>query len=331
MWFEDLMGFTEESPDQVRKNLALDGTRLSSLVNGKSYECGVLQIPKLEDLRQTLEQETENPSGQIQFSETVGNVQDLHSIPEYRNALFQVASQFNLLEMASPNAIPEDGVGIYEHDYTQGPACAIAAGAGTVFRNYLVPLANQTGQSKDRQIDCLADLGNALGNGDQRLWHLTNGYAFASRKGLDQISHRLARMDEDEIDLIRSQLKVGIMWKTEVTLGESPNQVSQIYCSAVPVSYSDVPESAWEPFARLILEATYEATFCAAALNRIRHGSNNLFLTLIGGGVFGNRKEWITSAIQRALHLYHNHDLNVRMVSYSGPNPDMQPLINAFS
>ena len=51
MWFNNLMGFAQQSPDQVRKNLALDGTRLTSLVNGKSYECGMLQIPKLEELR----------------------------------------------------------------------------------------------------------------------------------------------------------------------------------------------------------------------------------------------------------------------------------------
>jgi hypothetical protein len=330
MWFNNLMGFAEQSPDQVRRNLTLDGTQLTSLVNGKSYECGVLQIPKLEELRQTVPQQTGNHTRRIKFSETIGNVQDLHFTPENRNALFQVASQFNLLEMASPNAIPEDGVGIYEHDHTQGPACAIAAGAGTVFRNYLVPLENQTGQTADKQVDCLADVGHALGNENQQLWSLTNGYAFGTREGLNEISNRLARMDESGIDLIRSQLRVGIMWNTEVTLGDSQNRVSQIYCSAVPVSYSNEPESAWEPFARLILEATYEATFCAAARNRTRHDSNVLFLTLIGGGVFGNRKDWITSAIQRAMHLYRNHELDVRMVSYNGPNPDLKPLFSDF-
>ncbi len=52
--------------------------------------------------------------------------------------MFQVASQFNLLEMISPNVTPDDGIGIYENDPTQGPACAIACGAGTIYRNYLV-------------------------------------------------------------------------------------------------------------------------------------------------------------------------------------------------
>jgi hypothetical protein len=47
-------------------------------------------------------------------------------------SLFQVASQFNVLEMVSPDVGPEAGVTIYENDHTQGPACAIACPAGTV-------------------------------------------------------------------------------------------------------------------------------------------------------------------------------------------------------
>ncbi len=42
-------------------------------------------------------------------------------------------------------------------------------------------------------------------------------------------------------------------------------------------------------FARLILwEVAYEATICTAILNAMSHGRNRLFLTLLGGGAFGN-------------------------------------------
>jgi len=50
--------------------------------------------------------------------------------------LFEVASQINLLEMINQSSKPEDGIGIYEYDNTQGPKCAIACGAGTIYRNY---------------------------------------------------------------------------------------------------------------------------------------------------------------------------------------------------
>jgi len=62
----------------------------------------------------------------------------LHCDIENTNALFQAASQFNLLEMIVPHISPEQGVDRYENDFTQGPACAIACGAGTIYRNYFV-------------------------------------------------------------------------------------------------------------------------------------------------------------------------------------------------
>jgi len=36
--------------------------------------------------------------------------------------------------------------------------------------------------------------------------------------------------------------------------------VSQVFCSALPVAYSDVPPIHWRAFATLVLEAAYEAT-----------------------------------------------------------------------
>jgi hypothetical protein len=39
--------------------------------------------------------------------------------------------------MVSPRVTPEDGVGIYDLDRTQGPACAVAAGAGTIYRTMI--------------------------------------------------------------------------------------------------------------------------------------------------------------------------------------------------
>jgi hypothetical protein len=86
----------------------------------------------------------------------------LMRLPEYAGALFQVASQFNLLEMVSPEVTPEQGVTRYQHDKTQGPACAIAAGAATIYRDYFVPVGDAVGQTSERQLDALADLGAAL-------------------------------------------------------------------------------------------------------------------------------------------------------------------------
>lgn len=229
--------------------------------------------------------------------------------------------------MVSPNYTPEDGVGIYEHDRTQGPACAIAAGAGTIYRNYFAIVNGQTGQSANNQIDRLADIGAALGNTASRLWEMRNGYALCTQSGLVEIGHRLQASSESELDRLRQLLRIGIQWNTQVTLNECRHVVSQAYCSALPIAYSRHPSHLWAAFARLILEAAYEATICTAILNAMSHGSNRLFLTLLGGGVFGNEPAWIIDAIQRALTLYNDVELDVAIVSYGSPNRHVQQLI----
>jgi hypothetical protein len=230
--------------------------------------------------------------------------------------------------MISPSVTPECGVGIYENDPTQGPACAVAAGAGTIYRNYFAIVNGQAGQSAENQIDCLADIGTALGNSEDRLWEMRNGYALASQSGLVEISNRLRAASESELDGLRQLLRIGIQWNTQVTLTNSEHTVSQAYCSALPVAYSHHPPSLWAEFARLVLEASYEATICTAILNSIRNGNKRLFLTLLGGGAFGNETGWIIGGIRRALNLYKHADLDVAIVSYGSPKEEIRRLVN---
>lgn len=327
MWFEDLMGFREELPEQVRENILIDGSSLISRVNNKEFNYGVLETPSLAQLRQKVIS-SYLPKGKISFREKVADVQQLHVEKSNGNALFQVASQFNLLEMVSPSVSPEEGIGGYEYDLTQGPACAIAAGAGTIYRNYFAPVNRQIGQTADNQIDCLADIGTALGNTDNSLWKMKNGYVLPTQEGLHQVNKQIKSLSESEIDELRSRLRVGIQWDTEVTLGNAEHNVSQAYCSALPVAYSSLSKKLWEPFARLILEASYEATVCAGILNSLKTGNNKVYLTLLGGGAFGNETSWIIDAIKRALHLYRNMNLDIVVVSYGRSNHELAAIWN---
>lgn len=163
------------------------------------------------------------------------DVRNLLHDAENGGALFQVASQFNLLKMTDPSVTPEDGVSRSEWDNTQGPICTIAAGAATVYRNYFAPVG-------------------------------------------DQIGH------------------------------------------------SSVATSTWEPLARLVLEATYEATLHCAALNAVSVGSRRVFLTLVGAGVFGNPRSWVLDAMRRSLNLFHELDLAVAVVSPGSAPDDLQIL-----
>jgi len=330
MWFEALTGFPEMSPQQVRENITLDGETLTSHVNGKVMVCGRLETPSLADLRE-LVRSSGHAVGKISLREVVANVQKLHADESNADALFQVASQFNLLEMMTPSVTPEHGVGIYENDHTQGPACAIAAGAGTIYRNYFAIVNGQTGQSARNQIDCLADIGGALGNSENRLWEMRNGYALALHSGLIEMSNRLGASSENELDEIRKLLRIGLQWNTQVTIKACKHTVSQAYCSALPIAYCDHAANLWEPFARLVLEASYEATLCAAILNSRINGNGKLFLTLLGGGAFGNATDWIIGGIQRALDLYEHFDLDVAIVSYGSSNQCVRQLVDRFS
>jgi len=313
MWFRQLTGF-DESPEAVTRLLRMEGETLRSLANGRSFHAGRLETPSLRELRER-SRALALPKGSLSFDEIAADVRELHRDPAHAGALFQVASQFNLLEMVSPEIPPEAGIDRYDGDPTQGPACAVACGAGTIYRRYFVPLGGpRPGQSAERQIDTLVDLCRALGNDDRGLWRMRNGYALATAEGLERISRRLAASNEDARDALRQLLRIGIQWETEVTLEGAGHRVSQAYCSALPVAYSPHPARLWEPFARLILEAAYEATLHAALLNLHTHGDPRVYLTLLGGGAFGNDPRWIREAMDRALKRFAETPLEVRLV-----------------
>ncbi len=118
-WFQRLTGIEEQSPDQVRSQLSIDGDQIVC-PDGARIAFGQLEIEKLGALRSRVEA-IPSPAGRLRLHEIVGDVRQLHADAANAGAMFQVASQFNLLEMADPATTPEQGVGIYEHDHTQGP------------------------------------------------------------------------------------------------------------------------------------------------------------------------------------------------------------------
>ena len=334
-WFEKLTGFRETDYDDTRAKLRIEGSQLRSLITGKSCEIGQLDLVSLQALRQRVKSAGADP-GRLKVSLVTGDARDLHRSPENSGALFQVASQFNLLEMVGPGVTPEQGVTRYQYDYTQGPACAIAAGAATIYRNYFVPVGGDEGQTKDRQLDGLADLGEALSKSLHvpvgALWEMCNGYALCSAAGLDAIAAHIATLRQDQVDDLRGRLRIGLHSDVAVTDAEADPLplVSQAFCSALPVAYGSVPSARWKPFALLVLEAAYEATMLAAILNKKRGATNIVFLTLLGGGAFGNDTAWIRAALRRAFKMMSGFALDVRIVSYGDPPPEIEQIAWEF-
>lgn len=329
MWFEKLMGFEEVSPIDVREKISVEGEFLYSKINGKKYKFGKLEVPTLEELRKRIS--LKDFDGKIQIDEVVGNVANFHQNPLNNNAVFQAASQFNMLEMISPAVTPEQGVDRYENDRTQGPACAISCGAGTVYRNYFADVNGKIGQTAKNRIDGLELIGDALNNQSNNLWRMQNGYAMFSDEGLDLINRKLFQMSDDDLENLKGKLKVGVQWETEVTTANSQQVVTQVYCSALPIGYhSYINKSSFQNFAKLILEALYDATFFAAAENFQKTGCAKLFLTLVGGGVFGNETDWIIDAISNSSKKFSNVPLDVKIVSYGFSNPAVSDFVKNF-
>ena len=335
-WFEKITGFAETSYSETRNRLSVEGGWLQSRVTGRRFAIGRLEVVSLQVLRERVALGY-NPPGRLTVRNMSGDVRRMHQSPELGGALFQVASQFNLLEMVSPNVTPEQGVTRYQHDRTQGPACAIAAGAATIYRNYFAPLHGGEGQTSARQVDCLAAVGAALGEAlaqsVEHLWTMKNGYALCSAEGLRKISAHLDCLDNSATDELRGLLKIGVHQDVEVTDSDRhpPQLVSQVFCSALPVAYCGHPSSMWRPFAELVLDAAYEATVLASVLSARRGGSNVVLLTRLGGGAFGNDDAWIDAAMRRALDKVRGVDLDVRLVSFGSPAPAMLETERIFS
>ena len=117
---------------------------------------------------------------------------------------------------------------------------------------------------------------------------------FSNEEALERLTGVLQRADREEL---MGLVKIGWHQDTEVTFSSRfvPTAVSdlggrvivtQTYCSALSCAYSGVDNSHWEAFARLVLNANYEATLWAAVIKNMQDGScEEVFLTLLGGGV----------------------------------------------
>ena len=330
-WFEKLTGFREDGYHPTRERLVVEGNSLVSTVNGRRYGVGELSLPTLGELRNRA---VAQPTGRTSVSNLVGEARALHADPEFAGATIQVASQFNVLEMTSPDISPEYGVTRYQSDATQGPACAIAAGAATIFRNYFADVDGHRGQTSERQLDTLAGLGAALAAAVGRpvgsLWTMRNGYALCTEPGLSAIAELLGQASESQRDQWRAHLAVG--WHRDVEVTDVPDgnqRVSQVFCSALPVAYG-LRSRGWEPFARLVLEACYEATLLCAADEAAAGGSNIVLLTRVGGGAFGNDNAWIDDALERALRLVEHRGLDVRLVSRGPVHESFDRLVRSW-
>lgn len=400
-WYEGLFGVKESnSYSLAQANFILNQTAgtLLSKANGQLFQIGAFNTPSLKNLRgagSSLLKSRADIGRNFAFDHVIqGDILLEHA--KYPGAVFQAASQFNCLEFSSWKSLPESGVGIYAFDPTQGPACALACAAGTVYRNYFVDVRNvpgdvnllqpstaiaaelqpeaaldyyALGQKEHRQINNLDDLERLLKNDEHKYFNILNGYTFSSDSGrLDRLNevidehkrraqhttkhttvHSTQPADLLTYDDLLCAIKIGVHAEVGVSFRDryeiiDPSEgitVTQTYCSALSCAYSGIHNHHWEGLARLVLEANYEATLWAAVINALKATSastqpvtplshrHDVFLTLLGGGVFQNDPQWICDAIGRALAVMkkHNAPINVHISHYRSLNTDNVDMI----
>lgn len=264
----------------------------------------------------------------LTFRHIVGDAGSLHQDPMNAGAVFQVASQFNVLEMPGPRVTPDDGITNYVNDPTQGPNCAMACPAATLYRNYFVNEFGQGG-SRGRQLDLLYDVGVTLGNtcGPEngiggsseppKYWKVTNGYALPVDASSFSQLKKWVKNNESALEVGRDRLRVGVHWNTEVEV-DGRYTVTQVFCSALPIGYyRGTSQEDTSILACLVLDGLYEATLSVASIIAHNRGKRvAVYLTCVGGGVFGNEPNWIIRAIDRALKLYSGEPIDVYLVHY---------------
>lgn len=382
-WFSEVFGFNEipfathKDSFHVKKNpKPTESEHILMTVKGTEIDVGVFRYMSVEDLLKTA---TSNPSTMSVFGFDPKNLKYytmtspahmVHMTPSYSGSIFQVASQFNALEMADPDITPQVGITNYWNDKTQGPVCAMVCPFGTLYRNYFCMPADGK-QPEDKSVNDNPQTGidaAVAGSVNDQINTLTelmkipqftnlrfqNGYIFVKDKGqLDAINTYLSTPENFWTAMMA--IKYVIQEDTpvvDVTTGDGKildQIVSQIYCSAYPVSYSTdidpvtkapprVPGTTAKDYALLssmILHAVYYSTL-AYAVTRITSDETRkkVFLTRVGGGVFKNEVSLIDNAIYNAVSHFIAYPIDVYVVEYQPDtikDPEVKPLTSVSS
>jgi len=292
---------------------------LENLKTGERWNCGTLTLPNLAELRSASSVTGGTGRGTLNVlcapeRPSALDVGFLQSKPENRNAVFQVASNFNALELMSKSderAMTE--IGSYVFDMTQGPFASISASPGLVLRHYY-PFYDESTEPwqwrqhfDGQQVELLRDTSLKVKNGylDLEPNSLQEPLAIET---LRVATHR---------DI---QVAFGaVQGSHHVLVGDPEQRVDQVFTATADLANTNLdlfrkhPDTVKQTI-QTLLNAAYEATIRAA----IAAERQRVFLTLIGGGVFANPPNWIVCAIERLVPLIRESGLTVLVNTYRG-------------
>ena len=326
-WFKNIFGYDEKDV-RTYMHMTTNNNIIIFSIGGKKLQAGEFVLEKYNSLVYGISQ-SQSQAQNLTFKIIPNSVTEL-IWKDTEKSVFQVASQFNCLEMKDQYTTPEQGITMYHSDNTQGPKCAIMCGAGTYYRNYLY----NRGQTKDKQINTIEESitsigfrssGNVLIKDNNTQFKYENGYLLGDIKSHEEVGNILKK--DTNLKNFRSNFNIGVHYDTQVW--DTNRVVHQIFASALPLSYSGIgiddvkPGSGLEKFVQEELNLVYESTILAAEKCRKRDNSQRkkVYLTLVGGGAFKNPRKNIILAIQNALNKYKHLPLDIILVDYKNPSP----------
>jgi len=263
-------------------------------VGPRRYAAGRFETPALKELRAAAIAARRAGPLRVFVLDGASPVTDIGALQAFAppDTLFQVASQFNCLEAPDACIVP---VSDYLHDPTQGPRAAVSCFPGALLRHHAAP---GPGGARFTQIEDGAQVNLLEAVCAPGVARVQNGYLMD--QNIDD-PVQFARWLDERFD----DLRVGLHTGLEVVLGYAWDgsvpgapqlRIAQALTSTLAGGgYSAGRlDAAWFDAVCVRLQ---RAAQLGTLLGAVAAGAKRAVLTLIGGGVFGNRVPLIWEAI----------------------------------
>jgi len=328
-WFSHITGQNEPEFRRMKtkpftKN-SEGGLDITNVRTKQVTHCGKLKVVPITEFSKSLAHKNnesqvmfeiitreDNDPKSIQYVD-VAYYQSLDFDKKEERVLFQVASNFNGIEAICDDLSPDmpSFTEQYIYDRTQGPIASISAGGAAIARVHAAFYEESQSpdgwcQTTERQINILKDL--------KEYFPTQNGYVVLSG------NEPPIPAAEEEQQKLFNKFHVCYHENVQVTTGHrtpqslelinrsQPPIIDQVFCAAINIHQGEsgkfnkaVPD--YGERCQFVLNSIYSSTYISA----IAHKRTHLFLTLIGGGAFGNHRQWIYSAILES-HLKYARD-----------------------
>lgn len=342
--FNALLGIPENNGYQALADGLLTVTRKSNgnlyvtpqkgLYANQKISCGSFKTVSIKELLELASNQPPLPTaGNGRFNLTIGtsttyqkpwfdlvDVGALQAKPENCDAVFQVASNFNGLETVHANQnFEKQALMSYVYDLTQGPAASLSALPGLLLRRHLLYYNPRTkpeswGQTLTTQLNFLSAISPnvlTMSQAGYAEFTQTQNRPLPTRNDYENIQIGL----HTDIQVIGGQM----LSATQQYLVFNPKQrINQVFTAAIDLANTNAifkNEPAAIAWSQTVIDAAYQGTLLSA----IALGKSKVFLTLVGGGAFGNKLSWISNTITRLKKMIMDSGLNATLIWYSYP------------